>query len=439
MCPPFEYSRKRIALLFLVALWIATAAPLLAQPSVTIVKSTNGQDANAPPGPVVTVGSTVTWTYVITNSGGRDLINVAVTDDQIGAVSCPATTLPAGTSMTCTATGTAAAGQYTNIGTVNADEMGGGPVTASDSSHYFGQPAGLITLVKATNGQDANLPPGPSIAVGAAVNWTYVVTNAGSQSITNVAVTDDQGVVVTCPQNTLAASQSMTCTASGTAIAGQYSNIGTATATHPTFGTIVASDPSHYFGQTQNFDFGDAPDSYGTTFAVNGAHHAVGTNVYLGACVDQELDGQPSAAANGDDANAGTSFGTCAVAGADEDGVTFNSSLTVGQPASITVVANAPCTLSAWIDFNINGNFSDPSDALFSSGVNLVAGSNPLMFTVPSTAAGGSTYARFRCTTDGVVGPLGAARDGEVEDYRVTIVPVADLSITKTDAPDPVT
>src|SRR5712691_5634037 len=114
----FEYSRERIAPAFFLALLIATAAPVFAQPSVSIVKSTNGQDANSPPGPVVTVGSTVTWTYLVTNSGGRDLTNVAVTDNQIGAVPCPATTLAAGTSMTCTTTGTAVAGQYSNIGTV---------------------------------------------------------------------------------------------------------------------------------------------------------------------------------------------------------------------------------------------------------------------------------------------------------------------------------
>jgi hypothetical protein len=423
-------SLRRTALAFSILFLIAATAPVAAQSSVSIVKATNGQDANSAPGPVVTVGSTVTWTYVVT-AGGRDVTNIAVTDDQGVTVTCPFTSLLAGTSMTCTASGIAVPGQYANIGTVNARDAGG-PVFASDPSHYYGQPAGLITLVKATNGQDANLPPGPVLAVGAAVNWTYAVTNTGTQSITNVAVTDDQGVVVTCPQNTLAVNASMTCTASGTAQAGQYTNVGTVTATHPVFGTIVATDPSHYFGQSENFDFGDAPDSYGTNFASNGARHLLGTNVYLGACVDAELDGQPSANANGDDTNVGTSaFGTCAVAGADEDGVTFNNALTVGQTATITVVANAACTLSAWIDFNANGNFSDSSDNLFPGGTVLVAGSNSLTFTVPSTAVAGATYARFRCTTDGVVGPVGPARDGEVEDYKVTLVapPVTTVSI----------
>ncbi|HUP47282.1 MAG TPA: hypothetical protein VNA04_00685, partial [Thermoanaerobaculia bacterium] len=352
----------------LTTLLLVAAAPLLAQPAVTIEKATNGEDADSPPGPIVAVGSSITWTYVVTNSGGRDLTDVAVTDDQGVTVTCPGTTLAAGTSMTCTASGTAVAGQYANIGTVDANEAGGGPVTDSDPSHYFGQDTVAVTLVKSTNGDDANVPPGPVVPVGSTVDWTYEVTNVSTDSLTNVAVTDDQGVIVSCPGTTLAPGASMTCTASGIAEAGQYMNIGSVTATHPTLGLVAASDPSHYFGQSEDFDFGDAPDSYGTTFAADGARHLLGTAVYLGACADAEIDGQPSAGAGGDDNNAGTvTFGTCAVAGDDEDGVAFTSSLTAGQTASVTVVANAPCTLSAWVDFDAGGTFSS-SDNIFPGG-----------------------------------------------------------------------
>ncbi len=413
-------------------------ASLLFAQGVTIVKSTNGQHPSAPPGPIVPVGSTVTWTYLVSNISGRDLTNVSVSDDPAGAITCPSTTLTAGTSMTCTATGTAVAGQYTNTGTVMADD-GGVPVSASDVSYYYGQPPGLLSLVKSTNGQDANTPPGPVVAPGSTVNWTYVVTNTSSDPLTGVSVTDDQGVTVSCPQTTLSPGESMTCTASGTAITGQYTNIGIASATHPVVGPIVATDPSNYFGQGTDFDFGDAPDSYGTSFASNGARHSLDPAVFLGACVDAELDALVSPAADGDDTNAGTTTnGTCATPGDDEDGVVFNGSLVAGQSASVTVVANAPCTLSAWIDFGIDGGFG-VADSLFPGGTALAAGSNTLNFTVPPTATAGQSYARFRCTTDGPVGPTGAARDGEVEDYQVTLVPSADLSVSKSDSPDPVT
>jgi uncharacterized repeat protein (TIGR01451 family) len=228
----------------------------------------------------------------------------------------------------------------------------------------------------------------------------------------------------------------MTCTGSGVALAGQYTNVGTANATSPSLGAISATDPSHYFGQTAPLDFGDAPDpSYPSLFASDGARHVLGGGVYLGACVDAELDALAGAGATGDDSTAGTAFGTCAVPGDDEDGVTFVSPIHVGLTANVDVVASAPCTLSAWIDFTADGDFGDAGENLFPGGTPLVAGTNSRTFTVPASAIAGPTYARFRCTTSGAVGFTGQATDGEVEDYAVTIeVPLPSVSATKSDA-----
>lgn len=104
-----------------------------------------------------------------------------------------------------------------------------------------------IDIEKATNGSDADTPTGPAIVIGDPVNWTYAVTNTGDVALSNVSVTDDQGVTVTCPQDTLAVGESMNCTASGVASAGQYANVGTATGS-PGEGTVTDTDPSHYIG-----------------------------------------------------------------------------------------------------------------------------------------------------------------------------------------------
>ena len=51
-------------------------------PAIDIEKATNNQDADiAGTGPVVEVGDTVTFTYVVTNTGDVPLQNVVVTDD----------------------------------------------------------------------------------------------------------------------------------------------------------------------------------------------------------------------------------------------------------------------------------------------------------------------------------------------------------------------
>ena len=81
-------------------------------PAVRIEKSTNGEEADNPPGPSLTVGSPVTWRYVVTNSGTINLTGIAVVDDKGVAVTCNGqTTLGAGQSMTCTGSGVATLGQ----------------------------------------------------------------------------------------------------------------------------------------------------------------------------------------------------------------------------------------------------------------------------------------------------------------------------------------
>ncbi len=171
-----------------------------------------------------------------------------------------------------------------------------------------------------------------------------------------------------------------------------------------------------WFENLGAFDFGDLPDSYGTTLASDGARHAL-TGPTLGATRDHEGDGQATAEASGDDLN-----------GSDEDGVAFGV-LTRGQ-ADVSVIVNvqnAPggAKLDAWIDFDGNGIF-DPGDQIADS-MDVVEGDNVLRFDVPASAVVGETYARFRLSSAGDLGPTGAADDGEVEDYRVVIASPVDL------------
>ncbi|MBU4234741.1 MAG: DUF11 domain-containing protein [Proteobacteria bacterium] len=220
--------------------------------AINIEKTTNTVDADSAPGVLLAVGDAITWTYVVTNTGNADLSGVTVTDDKIGAITCPQTTLAVAESMTCTATGTAVAGQYANIGSVVASPPSGSAVSDSDPSHYLAAstttPA--IDIEKATNGQDADTGSGPVIAVGNAVTWTYVVTNTGNAALTSVTVTDDKIGAISCPKTALALAESMTCTAMGTTVAGQYTNLGSVTATPPSGPNVTDTDPSHYFGSS---------------------------------------------------------------------------------------------------------------------------------------------------------------------------------------------
>jgi hypothetical protein len=160
------------------------------------------------------------------------------------------------------------------------------------------------------------------------------------------------------------------------------------------------------------FDFGDAPSYYGTLDADGGAKHGAEGNLFLGAIIDDEHDGQPSFGTDGDD-----------LAGLDdEDGITFSSPLAAGELATLNAIATGAGLLNAWIDFNADGDWDDADEQIFAD-VALAGGVNPLSMAVPGGAILGDTYARFRFDSGGGLTPYGVAWDGEVEDYRVSIVP----------------
>jgi hypothetical protein len=251
---------------------------------VDIEKLTNGQHVAQAPGPTIPVDSPITWTYVITNRSALTFTSLSVTDDREVAVACPKMLPQPGASITCTATGTAVAGQYRNVGTVTVTASGR-EFTASDASYYFGGPVSAVTIEKFVNGQHVDQAPGPTIPVGSPVTWTYVVTNRGALAFTSLSVTDDRGVAVACPKVLPEPGASLTCTGSGTAVAGQYHNIGTAVATAGGI-TYTASDDSFYFG-------GDAGD----TRKVQLCHHTGNGSYHL---IEVSVSAEPAHRAHGD-------------------------------------------------------------------------------------------------------------------------------------------
>ena len=167
-------------------------------------------------------------------------------------------------------------------------------------------------------------------------------------------------------------------------------------------------------------DWGDAPDpTYPTLAASNGANHTIQAGFMLGNAIDAEADGQPDAAALGDDNDAD---------GDDEDGVAFLAPIVPGRQACVVVTASGPGALDAWIDYDRSGAWEHPAEHLFGGASTTVsAGTNHVCFTVPATALPGSTFARFRLSSAGGLAPWGPAPDGEVEDYKITVDEPGDV------------
>src|SRR6185436_9909587 len=108
-----------------------------------------GDDADAAPGPTLTVGSLATLSYVVTNTGNIALQNIVVVDnngtpgtgDDITLVTHSGDSnsnnlLDLGETWTYMTTRTVAAGQQATTGSVSASDSLSQPVDSSNNGNY---------------------------------------------------------------------------------------------------------------------------------------------------------------------------------------------------------------------------------------------------------------------------------------------------------------
>ncbi len=184
-------------------------------PSISLKKYVNGNDAQTTPGPNIPRGNAVTWTYDVENTGNTYLKNVTLVDDVTISTEAdpvpvcnwagssnlvtPAGVLSPGETVSCTASGTAIRGQYGNNATVTGTptlddgvtaitgkvDANGTPlpttVSDSDPAHYFGVEYDLA-LAKTANVS--------TVVQGGTVVWTIRVDNQGNVGSGNYTVTD---------------------------------------------------------------------------------------------------------------------------------------------------------------------------------------------------------------------------------------------------------
>ena len=190
------------------------------------------------------------------------------------------------------------------------------------------------------------------------------------------------------------------------------------------------------------FDYGDAPDSYGTDGTNSsaegfGPRHIISPLLFLGALApDAESDGQPSADGLLDD-NTGTGAATV---GDSTDGDEGDLFVTTIQPDQTSYTISVPlvnatgsdATLYGWIDINQDGDFLDPAEQQTTT---ILAGASfgtlTWTWTAGNTSGGngldnGNTFMRLRLSSDSGLEPNAAssgdfASDGEVEDYRILV------------------
>ena len=195
-------------------------------------------------------------------------------------------------------------------------------------------------------------------------------------------------------------------------------------------------------------DFGDAPDlgagngtgNYNTLLENNGPRHQIISSLFLGTQVTAENDAYQNSDATGDDL----------VQGIQDDGLALPlpilsiSATTYALDITVTNDTDQDAYLYGWVDFNSNGLFEpDEMGQVITVPSATLPQTFTMNFTIPSDTAliAGQTFARLRLTSDTLVSgadnigqdtaSIGPAKDGEVEDYVLEVMPIADLEITK--------
>lgn len=192
------------------------------------------------------------------------------------------------------------------------------------------------------------------------------------------------------------------------------------------------------FGFTDQIDYGDAPDTsagtgagnYTTTSANGGPSHGIITGLSIGSTIDEDNGTLQNTGATADDT---TNNG----ATDDEDGVTLSTLKTdngsYSTTVSVTNTTGTTATLIGWIDFDQSGTFDSDEAAT----VTVASGGTSGVLnwsSIPSDTKAGTTYARFRLSTDAALTTsysTGALTNGEVEDYQLTVT-----GVDYGDAPD---
>ena len=170
-----------------------TDTPLPQGPAITLDKTADPSSVQSP----AAVGDTVTYSFVITNTGNVTLTDVTLTDPLPG-LTAPVIAWPGAPGMlnpgqvaTATATYQLAqadidSGHVANTATTGGTPPSGGRVTTNDSADVPLVEGPDITIVKAADDSAVQTPP----RAGDIVTYTFTVTNTGNVLLTGVTVTD---------------------------------------------------------------------------------------------------------------------------------------------------------------------------------------------------------------------------------------------------------
>jgi hypothetical protein len=193
------------------------SVPVSTTAAMTVTKSVTDVGGDGSTGSVDAEGDVIAYSVLVSNNGSVTLNNVTLADPLFEAAPVCSPTAPAilapTESMTCT-------GSYT---ATQADVDGGGPIdnTATASSTDAPDATGSASVPVTTTSAITNVKSSGTalvIEVGQVVDYSFVITNIGNVTATNVVLTDaklDAPAICSPIQGSdLAPAEVMSCTGS---------------------------------------------------------------------------------------------------------------------------------------------------------------------------------------------------------------------------------
>ncbi len=240
------------------------------------------KDASVPGSTADTAGEIITYTYVVTNTGNAAIADVNVRDDNAtpdDASDDFDATYASGDDNDNHLLDTSETWSYSSMRTVTQAMLDNGSdltniatATGTDAASDTDDATvdvvqnkqldiDKITIIGPQSGDGLT-----NVAVGAAVTWQYTVTNTGNVSLSTVAVEDDHGTISitddffatyysgdTGGDKIMSPGEKWIFTATGTTVAGNYSNIGTVTALDPNAKPVTDTDVSSYSATAKDY------------------------------------------------------------------------------------------------------------------------------------------------------------------------------------------
>lgn len=219
------------------------------RPSLSLVKSAEFDDADADG--LLSLGEQITYAFVVTNDGNVPIEGVTVDDPRVTGITPASADIPAGGQQVFTADAYTVTnddvieGSVENTATATGTPLGGSSITTDPSTVTVPtvDPVAAWALVKQADLNDLN---GNGRAdAGETIDYSFLATNTGTLTITDVTVSDPKVTGIAPASATLLPGQRITFTATPYTVTqqdvdnGEVHNEATGTANDPEGGVVT--------------------------------------------------------------------------------------------------------------------------------------------------------------------------------------------------------